>query len=116
MPKPVNNSRKAFITGSSAYGVCRATSDVDLVVEMSQRTCNKLMEISESQDSLIFGDLNIIPVDKEQYEFWAEAKRRCLAVKLVKGALTRERAIEIHKEVAKRLEITHRALIEYDDE
>ena len=92
----------AFLTGSHVYGTPTDGSDVDLVVVVDYDDTNligMLWNEADSRDgsdasSLKFGKLNLISVTPLEYDRWKKARDRCLA----EAPVTRERAIEIHKE------------------
>jgi predicted nucleotidyltransferase len=94
--------RLPFVTGSRVYGTPRPDSDVDLVVVADfddDFFVSVLWDFADDRDgsdcgSLHFEKLNLISVEPDEYDRWKRARDRCLAEKPV----TRERAIEIHKE------------------
>jgi hypothetical protein len=94
--------RLPFVTGSRAYGTPKKDSDVDLVVVADfddDFFVSMLWDFADARDgsdcgSLHFGNLNIIFVDADEYDRWKKARDRCIAERPV----TRERAIEIHKQ------------------
>lgn len=103
-------NRPAFLTGSRVYGTPREDSDLDLVVYMPGTAEDKLLEavadkFGQLKDTTYhdavpnvpytFGKLNLIVcVSVERYESFFRARTRCLQ----EAPVTRERAIEIHKE------------------
>jgi hypothetical protein len=84
------------------YGTPKPDSDVDLVVVADfddEFFVSMLWDLADDRDgsdcgSLHFGKLNLISVTADEYDRWKRARDRCVAEKPV----TRERAIEIHKE------------------
>jgi predicted nucleotidyltransferase len=100
---------KAFITGSHAYGMPTNDSDIDLVVLMSEKTVEKLHELTGSsvaQDlsgwdwklSLKFGNLNLLCcTDEEQYNIWKQGTRELKKRKPV----TRDEAVKTFQRLRK---------------
>jgi len=94
-----------FVTGSQVYGTpTPGKSDIDVVVLISPDDIIKLYDMDEvDQDehhcsadtSIRFGKLNLITcTTEEEFQAWWRARERCIKEKPV----TRDRAIEIHKE------------------
>lgn len=77
--KTTTKAQKAHITGSRAYGVPKADSDIDLVVLVSDEDYNKLLDRADSIGSktehglsIRFGCLNVIvTTDEKEYHQWA---------------------------------------------
>lgn len=98
--------RKAFITGSRAYGTPTEDSDVDLVVLVDYETLDKLVELapdlpefrnldhydhrSVEGASLKFGKLNIIAIAREElFDCWCKGTNDLI----LKKPVTRDEAI-----------------------
>lgn len=81
----------AFLTGSRVYGKPRKNSDIDLVVQCDDQTKDVLFNLSEKA-GCVFGKLNLILVDAEQYGCWLKGTEKCIATG---RQLNREEAVEI---------------------
>lgn len=92
------NPTPAFVTGSHIYGSPKPESDVDLVVLCSQKTKEKLLELSGGKYPIRFGNLNIIAAgSEEEYKAWYKAKTKCVEFSRDKGRpLTKEESIIVH--------------------
>lgn len=79
---------KPILTGSHAYGIPNAKSDIDLVVYVNEDDLVKLMNQADNIDaissgytdenakSLRFGNLNLLCVtDEKHYEIWRKGTR-----------------------------------------
>lgn len=84
--------KKAFLTGSRAYGTPRPDSDVDLVVMVSQADLVELARLDDKKSwrpdmksaSLRFGNLNIVAVTNEKlYDAWERVTLDLIAKKPV---------------------------------
>ena len=86
----------SFLTGSQVYGTPDELSDIDLVVLVSKEEKDFLFSKSEHNSKLMFGNLNIIALDKdyqpdvEKYNAWKQGTEHLKSIKPV----TREFAIE----------------------
>ena len=61
----------AFITGSRAYGKHTSKSDIDLVIRVRPDMANKLRALSDSEDNVRFGKLNLILCETDtEYAVW----------------------------------------------
>jgi predicted nucleotidyltransferase len=89
----------SFLTGSQVYGTPDELSDIDLVVLVSKEDKDFLFSKSNSSSKLMFGNLNIIALDKEyhndvvKYEAWKKGTEHLKSIKPV----TRDFAIEYFK-------------------
>lgn len=71
---PMEVLRNGFITGSHAYGIPNADSDVDLVLLLDERTTQLLEAYSETKKVPVrYGNLNLILCHSEaEYDSWKE--------------------------------------------
>lgn len=88
---------KAFITGSNAYGKPTAESDLDLVVLMTERVRDKLLEFSDYPKGpnpiIRFGKLNIIGVTSElEAAVWLVSTKELETIKESGQTSTRKEA------------------------
>lgn len=92
--------KKAFLTGSRAYGTPNPRSDLDVVVRLSRDETEALIDsgvvdkfyryTKEESSSLRFGLLNLICVHSDQmFAVWAEGTAHLLT----KAPVTRDEAI-----------------------
>lgn len=98
---------KTFFTGSRVYGSPTTRSDVDLVLLCSAAEFATLKQAkgsdlgsgypdSSRSKSLRFDKLNLIATPHQDvFDAWREARDRCMA----EAPCSRDRAVEIHKEV-----------------
>jgi hypothetical protein len=86
---------EAFFTGSRMYGIPTPTSDLDLVVLMSEEVRVGLM--IDYGWPIKVGSLNIIPCTSEvEMLAWKKATEVCIAT-AGSGVLKKEDAIKIHE-------------------
>ena len=86
---------EAFFTGSRMYGIPTPTSDLDLVVLMSEEVRVGLM--IDYGWPIKVGSLNIIPCTSEvEMLVWKKATEVCIAA-AGSGVLEKEDAIKIHE-------------------
>ena len=114
-----SDNKRAFVTGSRAYGTPRKDSDIDLVVFVTEADLKRLQDfcelsgheqaeldveyISAGGTPLRFGELNLLCVtDERKYNVWrkgtVELKRR---VKRKGKSQSREHAIEFFRQLRK---------------
>lgn len=85
----LDGQRRAFVTGSQAYGNPGPNSDVDLVIRCDDLTRDLLLRLADSVDlspheygpnhSLRFGNLNVIcAVNDAEYDIWAKGTEALL--------------------------------------
>ena len=101
-----------FITGSVALGSATETSDVDLVLYISDPQTRKILRKPFSgtkNPCIMYGNLNIILCDTmEKYHFWKKALEECQEQQQKIGKLlTKPERCKIHEDVARLLEIEY---------
>ncbi len=122
------HDRRAFVTGSYAYGKPRGSSDIDLVVYVSKDDFERLKGVADDYDesypgysprrrqvnnpppsqresiSLRFGGLNLLCVlTDDWYEAWQAGTEQlqCEAFVSKEGHVTRPRAVEVFTQIFK---------------
>lgn len=91
--------RRAFITGSRAYGVPREDSDLDLVIYCDPETARALWALSQQQHpetkKLLLDNVNlVVTTEPEQYAAW---ERGTEALKSKPVPADRATAVEVMK-------------------
>lgn len=96
---------KAFLTGSQIYGIPKPESDVDLVIFTDTDTEQSLILQSDNgKIPCMYGNLNIIICDDiRKYNAYLLGRDMCLQ----EIPVTRERAIELHKQAFKELDVSY---------
>lgn len=86
-----SHSRRAFITGSRAYGTPTKDSDVDIVILADSDAESLLWNLSESSDKILLGRANIIACEtEERFDLWKRGTDELIA----RRPVTRSEAIE----------------------
>ena len=88
--------RKAFVTGSQAYGRPRPDSDIDIVLWVEPETRKKLFALSEQQrkegkipaagNSCYLTNVNLVLIDSpDQFDMWEQTTKELVARAEVRG-------------------------------